>query len=530
MRPNVIHITIFFIFIIIRAKAQISPGELSKDHLELEGILNCTQCHVLGGKVSNNKCLTCHDEIKSLIGQNRGYHASTEAKNKECASCHSDHHGRNFDLVRFDEDNFRHGLTGYDLTGVHQRIDCRDCHQPDFIVDTDLKRDEDTFLGIEQECLSCHADYHQKTLSKDCASCHSTEEFSPAPDFDHNNTEFALRGKHIEVECVDCHEKETRNGRDFQRFTGIKFGKCIDCHEDPHENNFGTNCTDCHKEASFSVTKSLAYFDHTKTGFELRGKHRKVECKQCHTSRFTDPLPHNTCNACHRDYHHGQFTDRGITPDCAECHTVNGFEVTLYTIEDHNNSRFPLEEAHLATPCYACHKPDNRWNFKSVGERCVDCHEDVHAGYIDEKYYPDQSCTSCHLVTNWKENVFNHDLTDFELEGVHTTENCMSCHGSDDANAVSRYENFQDLVSTCSSCHDDIHNRQFEKGGDTDCATCHGYDSWEIARFNHNRARFKLEGQHRQVACGECHQEVKIQEEVFVQYKLKSFECIDCHQ
>ena len=32
---------------------QISPGELAKVHLQLEGMSNCTQCHILGKKVSN---------------------------------------------------------------------------------------------------------------------------------------------------------------------------------------------------------------------------------------------------------------------------------------------------------------------------------------------------------------------------------------------------------------------------------------------------------------------------------------------
>ena len=32
------------------SNAQISPGELTKSHAHLEGMLNCTKCHVLGDK------------------------------------------------------------------------------------------------------------------------------------------------------------------------------------------------------------------------------------------------------------------------------------------------------------------------------------------------------------------------------------------------------------------------------------------------------------------------------------------------
>ncbi len=51
----------------IPATAQISPGKLSKAHAHLEGVANCTQCHTLGKKVSNEKCMACHSENKSSV-------------------------------------------------------------------------------------------------------------------------------------------------------------------------------------------------------------------------------------------------------------------------------------------------------------------------------------------------------------------------------------------------------------------------------------------------------------------------------
>jgi len=118
--------------------AQLSPGKLTQAHADLEGMFKCTQCHVLGSKLDNNKCLECHEEIQTLLDQNRGYHSSKEVRGLDCAKCHSEHHGRNFDMMRFDQDNFDHELTGYELTGAHRRIECRDCHLPDFISDRDL--------------------------------------------------------------------------------------------------------------------------------------------------------------------------------------------------------------------------------------------------------------------------------------------------------------------------------------------------------------------------------------------------------
>ena len=593
-------------FCVANSFAQLSPGDLAQPHAHLEGLSNCTQCHILGEKVSNDKCLSCHEEIKTRVDQRKGYHASREVKGKDCAECHSDHHGRKFDMVRFDEDNFNHDLTDYRLTGAHQKIDCRQCHVPDFIDDRELKKREETFLGLDQECVSCHEDYHQKTLSNDCDRCHITESFSPASKFNHAETEFPLRGKHSDVECIDCHQKETRGGKEFQKFAGVDFAncnschedahldnlgtnckschveesfnslsglrnfnhnqthfplkgqhkrlncaechalnvtpenvfqdklgirtdECISCHEDVHEDKFGSNCAECHNEESFSRV-NMDNFNHSMTNFVLRGKHSSVDCKKCHTESFTDPLPHNECAACHVDYHEGEFVSNGISPDCAQCHTEDGFDNALFSIEDHEKTKFPLEGAHIATPCFVCHLKEEKWTFRGIGERCVDCHEDVHEGYINEKYYPNQSCESCHVSASWIENQFDHNQTEFELLGVHAEQKCMDCHDLGEDAQQSRYQGFVELSAACNSCHENVHDRQFEKEGITDCARCHGFENWGIDDFDHDKTAFKLEGRHAEIACESCHKEIEENGQLYTQYKFESFECIDCHK
>jgi len=530
MRGRILHIALVFILARSIAEAQISPGDLATAHVELEGIMNCTECHILGGGVSNEKCLDCHQELKIRINQNKGYHSSSEVSNNDCASCHSDHHGREFEMIRINEEDFNHQLTGYELTGQHQRIDCRQCHTPDLIVDSGLKKNKSTFLGLETDCISCHEDIHQKTLSQDCASCHTTEAFSPPANFNHNNADFALVGQHRNVACIECHRMETRNGKDFQRFTNIPFENCTSCHQDVHDNKFGQNCTECHSEQSFRVAGYSKNFDHNMTGFRLTGRHRFVDCKQCHKVNFTNPLPHNRCASCHTDYHKREFAVNRVSPDCSECHTINNFRGSSYTIEKHNEGNFQLEGAHLATPCFACHKQTTRWSFRNIGERCVDCHKDVHVGYINEKYYPNQSCEACHDVTRWEANRFDHSLTNFELAGAHARQECMACHSVDDLNHSNRYENFQNLSMECVGCHDDVHRQQFAEDGITYCLECHSYENWGSVHFNHDKTAFKLDGEHVKVDCGSCHKEVEESGETFVFYKVKNFECIDCHQ
>lgn len=610
MKNRFLHILLLAL-LASKAAAQLSPGDLSNAHAKLEGVSNCTQCHVLGSKVSNDKCLACHKEIKTLIDRREGYHISSEVKGKDCASCHSDHHGRKFDMVRFDEKNFNHNLAYYELNGAHKKVDCRDCHKPDNIADFDLKKRKDTFLGLGKQCLDCHDDYHQKTLANDCTKCHSMDGFKPANRFNHDKTDFALAGKHKTVDCRDCHKTELRNGKEFQQFSGIAFKNCNACHDDPHRNQIGTDCKNCHNEQSFQSTSSLSRFNHNQTnfnlkgkhkqvdcrschqmdnttptsvfqdrlgvktnecatchkdvhegkfgadcagchnessfrnvaasnlkdfnhaltGFELAGKHAVVDCKKCHTAdSFTEPLPHNTCAACHSDYHEGQFVsnNRPRAPDCAECHVVDGFDATTFGIAQHEKTKFPLDGAHVATPCFACHLQEEKWRFRNIGERCVDCHEDVHKGEIAEKWYPNQDCEICHLTESWTEhNLFQHEKTPFQLLGIHVQQDCRACHVPD---AEHRHGKFLGLSQSCQACHKDEHRGQFEKKGVTDCAHCHGFDGWTINGFDHDKTRFKLEGKHAEVACEKCHLPQTLNGEVFVQYRFEGFDCAVCHK
>lgn len=609
MRPPIWHMAIVLSMSFLPGlHAQLSPGDLTRSHANLEGISNCTQCHTLGEKVSNDKCLACHKEIKGLISRQAGYHASKEVRGKGCAECHSEHHGRNFDMVRFDEANFNHNLVGYELTGAHRRIDCRDCHIPDLIDEPDLKKRKETFLGLNRDCAACHDDYHQKTLSNNCASCHTTDAFAPASKFDHSRTEFTLSGKHKEVACIDCHQKETRNGKVFQVFAGVESGNCNSCHSDAHQNNLGQNCKECHTEQSFTSLARIKNFNHSQTNFQLKGAHNRincaachnmdalperifqdrlgvhandcntchqdvhdakfgancvechneqsfqrvsmarfnhgltdftlkgkhvvVDCRKCHVESYLKPLPHNLCASCHSDYHEGQFILKNYKSDCADCHIEDGFEITSFTFEDHANTIFPLEGAHLATPCFACHQKESgaKWQFANIGIRCANCHEDVHAGYLKEKYYPAQSCEHCHSAENWEENHFNHNLTGFGLSGAHARQKCMACHRVEDESRQNKYEGFAKTSAVCASCHQDSHGGQFIKKGNTDCARCHGFENWAITNFNHDKTAFKLEGKHAEIACEACHKPVEANGKILTQYKFKSFQCVDCHK
>ena len=508
--------------------AQLSPGDLTQVHAHLEGMSNCTECHILGNKVTNEKCLHCHRELQSRINQQKGYHASAEIAGKACVSCHSDHHGRKFEIIRFDTDNFNHRLTGYTLSGAHEKLLCNDCHKKEFIADADIRKKEMTYLGLGTSCLDCHEDHHRGTLSSDCLQCHTDQVFKPAARFDHNKANFVLRGKHKDVACSECHKTIVQNGHQIQQFTGLAYASCTNCHIDVHNNKFGSNCTQCHSEQSFHIIKSMTVFNHDLTNFPLEGKHKLVECKACHKTKYTDHLKHSRCTDCHSDYHEGQFARPGQPTDCADCHTTNGFTPSLFTLEMHAQTGFVLDGAHLATPCIDCHKSGDKWDFSRRGEHCTDCHDDIHRTFIEEKYYPQAACTNCHTKNRWTEVVFDHALTGYVLEGKHKDLSCTACHFKTLPDG-SREQQFKSLTASCVQCHRDEHFGQFAVNNRTDCLKCHGYNNWHAEKFDHNNTRFPLDGKHKNVACSGCHKTVRDGFNTYTQYKLTDITCASCH-
>ncbi|QNJ96620.1 cytochrome c family protein [Constantimarinum furrinae] len=603
------HIVLFFCLTLGTLNAQISPGDLTDSHSKFEGMSNCTLCHELGSKVTNNKCLECHTEIKSLLSQNKGFHATPRVESQDCFKCHSEHHGRNFDMIRFDTQNFNHDLTGFELEGAHASVDCRLCHAPKNIKDPKLRKRSGTYLGLDDQCLSCHDDYHQGTLPVNCLQCHNMNAFSPVLNFDHDQADFKLKGKHLAVDCKECHKVTTKNGSSFQQFTGMNFSdckachqdphnnqlpgacaqchtessfntftgrgnfnhsrtdfdlkgqhkridcftchantsnisnlfqdranvpenNCVACHSDPHDNKYGQDCAKCHSEESFLALKDMDFFDHSITDFPLEGMHTGVDCRACHIERFSTPIDFSECKSCHSDYHNGEFAENGISPDCKTCHTLDkGFDFTLFTIEDHQKSDFPLEGAHIATPCFACHvdERENRWTFAMTDTRCIDCHSNFHEGFLAAEFIPNNDCTACHGNDSWDAITFDHSQTDWPLTGQHNNVSCSACHFeiSEDKKLIS--QNFSNLDTNCASCHENIHGDSFAVNGITDCARCHVTNSWFPEKFDHNNTRFALTGKHAQVDCRACHELKNESGTTTVVYKLGKLDCKDCH-
>ncbi len=537
------------------AAAQLlSPGQLAQPHVDVEGMSNCTKCHVLGSQVQPERCLACHETLAARVASGQGYHKD---KTTGCVTCHTDHLGRDYQMVRWDRDTFDHAEAGYRLEGKHAEARCDQCHKTA------------SYIGLPTDCASCHLDEHRGQLGPTCADCHTPAAWKPVT-FEHSRARFALVGKHTRVECAGCHVTETamavmdssRGAADssFVRYRDIPFAACTDCHQDIHRGQFSgppetrnqtqnrnaapvTDCTTCHVETGW---KPAAGFDHTRARFQLTGGHTRVLCDACHRrddasvdtttinttsggagmQRFR-PLAFGRCTDCHADSHRGQFPGR----DCTDCHTDAAWKPARL---DHDTSRFTLQGRHEPVPCDKCHHQEEL-GAGVVGARfrpvpfaaCADCHADVHAGQFGV-----QDCGACHTVAGWKAAAdFDHERSRFPLRGRHVQTACDKCHAGVAEGTPTRFRPLPH--ERCDDCHADSHDAQFVvQGRATDCAVCHQDSDWKPASaFDHDRASYHLEGAHTAVACAGCHPAYTTPAgEQRRRYRPLSTDCAACHR
>lgn len=519
---------------------QISPGELSEAHKDLEGIGNCTQCHTMGKALSNDNCLNCHTEIRDRVKANKGFHAAQ--KTKQCVECHKEHHGRNFRMVRLNKETFDHAQTGYRLEGKHASAKCEQCHTTERITAKDVaafsvERKQRTMLGLGTACRTCHTDEHKGQFTAECTTCHTMNGWKPASKFNHAGARFPLDGSHSTVACAQCHKKGTEKGASTQ-YVGLEFASCRSCHTDPHKGKFKQECAQCHSPRNWHTVKP-SQFDHAATQFPLQGKHGTLKCEQCHPK---DPRTRNpsgdlgfhitkfkACTNCHADAHAQQFAGRKDRGECSACHTERSFTAVTYTAEHHRSSRFPLMGAHNAVPCVKCHL-DGKVKAKSTRQfhwnerlECTVCHTDIHRGQFAARMT--NGCETCHTSDAWDELRFSHAETKFPLNGRHAAVPCAKCHPSKEG--IPQYSG---VKKECSACHTDIHAGQFAGAQGTECTKCHTEQGWRSLVFDHNtQAKFALTGKHENVRCNKCHKEALINDVRTIKYKPVEAACIDCH-
>ncbi len=548
-------VIILYFFGLPLAAAQISPGPLSQAHSSLSGATNCTQCHRVGGQASF-KCLDCHSEIAKRIAAGEGYHArivAQSAGSQTCASCHSEHNGERFELIKWEPSlrQFDHSKTGWPLEGKHAGLDCAKCHTANHVAQLqrasirvkDLNR---SYLGVSPACITCHTDEHKGQLGQQCQQCHTVNDWKTVNNFDHSKTRFLLTGAHAKTSCEKCHTPIQPGGE--PRWEGLAFNRCSDCHQDPHHGAFASTCESCHSTTAWKSVSILAVnskFDHSHTKYPLLGKHLQVGCEQCHSGGdFKKPIAFAKCADCHRpDPHGGQFLKRADGGECSSCHTVDGFKPAKFTVADHARAPYPLQGKHAAVACAKCHIPAGKATLYMIKyDQCAACHKDIHLGQFASAPYLGR-CESCHNVNGFQPSTFTlaeHKNSRFPLLGAHLATACSDCHKKGLSPKFLEAAQFRFDDRSCTACHQDPHKGQFRdrmlkltaQGKSAGCEACHTLDSWhELSRFDHSATKFRLLGSHRAVACSDCHRPPRLEVKLMhVDFRSAPLTCEGCHQ
>ena len=511
-----------------------SPGPLARAHASLEGLETCARCHEEKKGLAARLCLDCHTELQSRVARGLGFHGRLPAAKKaECQSCHPDHRGVDFVIVDWEggRNAFDHQKTGWPLKGAHGKVRCDACHQRPLIADGAIRRmlekepRRTTFLGAPARCDGCHFDEHRGQLARECQRCHNETAWKPPPAFNHQTTDYPLRGKHRDVACAKCHPTATDDdfvagalprprAATFMQMKPIEHDTCESCHDDPHKGTLGPNCAGCHSEAGWKIINASKGQDttfHDNTKFPLRGAHIAVGCKSCHgpfpgqPARFKG-LASGACSDCHEDAHLGQLRAKppARVAACDGCHTVNTFLPARYEAEQHQGTRFQLDGAHAAVACRGCHPID-----EGLGARIP-------------------VAVRLRLKARRRPELFSFAV-------MHP----------------------QKAPHACNGCHDDVHRGQFtaddssgrapgktetktevttagknRSGGTLDnCIQCHKTTSFADLTFDHNKdSKYPLTGRHAEAPCAGCHRPTRVGAgRPFVRYKPLDTACARCH-
>lgn len=445
--------------------------------------LECRQCHspahMTGEAASlaknrdhawvglDSNCKSCHDDVhKGALGA-------------DCKSCHSTAAWR--PVPRFD-----HARTKFPLTGRHAKVACASCHEAANLTLAHTAKGEVIPLYKplpHDECSACHADAHKGAFGPTCSRCHTTVDFHvvEAGHFDHDRTRYPLRGKHATLACAVCHDEKTAWGRK------PAFATCGGCHKDPHAGQAtlagnAVDCASCHAVSGFAPS-TFTVVMHARTHFPLEAAHASADCMKCHGRKPAGSAAQVTaalggagvwfhpksgrCVDCHRDPHEGRFSpggERARSEDCVACHDLAHFRPSRMDAAAHEHSRFPLQGAHRAVPCVACHSELGTAQVTSAGAQsllmrvdkraCRDCHESPHGNQFDRRK-DGGACENCHDMDSFAPaSRFDHAKgASFTLEGHHKNVPCGRCHPTVTPAGGKAMVLYRPVSSRCESCH-----------------------------------------------------------------------------
>ncbi len=567
--------------VLLEWSSMTSPGRLHPSHAEvaeLRGSRGCAACHGKDGQSMADACNVCHTEVAAQIGASRGLHGSLDpVTGRACVSCHSEHTEGKIRLVSelsfegagvVPSASYDHRFVpGYGLNGAHGTIQCEQCHTNAHAKT--LAKGQKRYLGLTQECTTCHVDAHKGEFGTDCVSCHGqVHDFKKAATFEHT-VAFALEGGHAGLKCERCHEKTGPHGVGSLLKASQPVRACVACHEDVHKGALGPDCASCH--GTMLPFNQAAEYKHTPL-FPLVGGHAGQACKSCHeaegprsvASLQAKPLPARECAECHTSPHTPALitlaaTTFGTTPkaSCTGCHSTeeNTFlgSTARMTPALHAATGFALDVPHTKVACVDCHAefghrealaagPDLPARFARYypgrrAEDCAACHKDPHQGQFSAGVTHGR-CIECHQATHFEPSAYDlarHEKSSFPLTGSHRAVGCAMCHKEEEG-----MRRFVPTTTVCADCHTDVHNGSFDApgrpkvvDGKEGCVRCHttgrfGEVAWNGAAHG-LWTGYELKGAHAGAACTDCHARNARPDERGRTLAVAPKDCASCH-
>lgn len=591
MLVAIVSVVLVLVLTMAAAERQ-SPGPVSSVHARLsdiDGGESCAACH--GGWFGNMQasCAECHADIATQIKEGHGLHGSLQDDQAEqCATCHSEHHGGEFQLVNrlafaqagvADPKAFDHKIIGFDLGGAHTELQCTECHEhaEAELLPPGAKR----FLGLSRDCATCHANPHGGQMQMACTTCHSQDTFAERAVANHDRW-LTLDGGHAQSDCRSCHAAGTDHALE-QLQPGMGSGReCADCHESPHTQQFvagnaqaaglspSAGCRVCHERDHEQFDDPGLLIDashHAHAAFALHAPHDQAECTDCHEGEGTFAERHpgrspDDCRSCHTDPHGGQFDSSALAQqDCISCHERTHFVPHAFDADKHARTLLPLDGQHAELECSDCHEVAGVGlprKFHGTPSRCENCHATAHgdafAAHTEKlNAEPRGQCATCHETSAWAamdHARFDHqDWTGFAVDGAHSQIECTDCHARTEVpdefgrrfGRIPEHAGVdKQAPGACVRCHGDPHEGIFsgasvpqDVAGRKGCLRCHDTASFRSLPhgFDHGGfAGFELTGKHSKLDCSACHESLETATSTGRTWgKAKGKACSDCH-
>ncbi len=242
----------------------------------------------ISGKHEKASCGLCHPEERSTFMKDgkrveRVTLRLKPVKYKECNNCHYDLHKGQFKDRTCDdchsvqnvwkETTFSHEAKkymGFKLEGRHKDADCLKCHERSEVSYSEFKEKKKAwsakFKPLKYKaCNDCHYDLHKGQFKdRTCDDCHSVQNAWKENTFNHEDKKYGgykLKGKHKDVVCEKCHERNEIIYTEFNeekkaivsKFGQLKSERCDDCHKDEHKPDLkaishlkDVTCVSCH--------------------------------------------------------------------------------------------------------------------------------------------------------------------------------------------------------------------------------------------------------------------------------------------